>query len=221
MKQFLRSRVARTSSYVEIYLSVLLIAGILVVSISLIMDIVSGVQDMLIGKFDFNYTDFLGLALKLIIGIEFVKMISKHTPESTFDVLLFAIARKIIIAETGYFDIIIGIISIAVLFVIKKFLYTPNISNPLGVVLDASTSVGEANTIAKTSIPALFGKSLSEIVTGELKRLGKQLEEGVVVIVDSARLKIYSMQDGEIDKVEVIPNEEKRNFFGGKIKGIK
>lgn len=60
----------------------------------------------------------------MIIGIEFVKMLVKHTPESVVEVLLFAMARKLIVGSSTGLDIVIGIGAIAVLFVVRRFLFS-------------------------------------------------------------------------------------------------
>lgn len=65
----------------------------------------------------------MGDALKLIIGIEFVKMLIRQTPETVVEVLLFAMARKLIIGTFTSVDIVVGIGAIAVLFVIRRFLF--------------------------------------------------------------------------------------------------
>jgi hypothetical protein len=68
----------------------------------------------------------LGHALVLVIGIELVIMLTLHTPESVIDVLLYAIARKLLLIpkEKGMIEAFIGICTIAGLFAIKKFLFT-------------------------------------------------------------------------------------------------
>lgn len=65
---------------------------------------------------------FLSAGLQLIIGVEFVKMIAKHTFGSTIEVLVFAIARKLVISHGGTFELLMGVIAIAILFAIRKYL---------------------------------------------------------------------------------------------------
>jgi hypothetical protein len=45
------------------------------------------------------FQDFLGYAMTLVIAIEFIKMLLRHTPGSIIEVLLFAMARKLIITK--------------------------------------------------------------------------------------------------------------------------
>jgi hypothetical protein len=74
---------------------------------------------------EFLYMDFdrlLSVALTIVIGVEFTKMLCKHTPETVIDVLLFAIARQTIIYHEGTVDMLMGAVSIIGLFAAKKFL---------------------------------------------------------------------------------------------------
>ncbi|MEJ8554867.1 phosphate-starvation-inducible PsiE family protein [Tepidibacter sp. Z1-5] len=70
----------------------------------------------------------LGYALLLVIGIELVIMLTLHTPESVIDVLLYAIARKLLLIpkDKGMIEAFIGICTIAGLFAIKKYLFMDN-----------------------------------------------------------------------------------------------
>ena len=77
-------------------------------------------SDLVIINMEFN--SVLSTALSLVIGVEFVRMLCKHTPETVVDVLLFAIAREIIIYQDGMLEIILGVVVIAGLFGVKKFL---------------------------------------------------------------------------------------------------
>ncbi|MCY6356125.1 phosphate-starvation-inducible PsiE family protein [Clostridium sp. ZS2-4] len=68
----------------------------------------------------------LGHALLLVIGVELVIMLIVHTPESVVDVLLYAIARKLLLVpkDKGMIEVLIGIVAIAGLFAVKKYLFT-------------------------------------------------------------------------------------------------
>lgn len=114
------------SSYLEIVFSVVVLIGIAIMSAQLIKDIIIIVRSITDASMTIPFETFMGDALKLIIGIEFVKMLVKHTPETVVEVLLFAMARKLIVGSTTGFDIVIGIGAIAVLFVVRRFLFSNN-----------------------------------------------------------------------------------------------
>lgn len=68
------------------------------------------------------FSEFLSKALNLVVGVEFVKMLCKHTPETVIEVLLFATARQMIVEHLAVHQILIGTLAIAVLFATRKFL---------------------------------------------------------------------------------------------------
>ena len=65
---------------------------------------------------------FLQNALSLVVGVEFVKMLVRHTPDNVVEVLIFAISRHMIVYHLEMWELLIGVICIAILFVIRKFL---------------------------------------------------------------------------------------------------
>ena len=64
----------------------------------------------------------------LVIGVELVVMLSLHIPGVLLEVLLYAIARKLILLPkaSGMTDLLLGVIAIAVLFAIRKYLMSPD-----------------------------------------------------------------------------------------------
>ena len=71
---------------------------------------------------------FLAEALLLVIGVELVVMLSLHIPGALLEVLLYAIARKLILLPktSGMGDLLLGIIAIGCIFAFKKYLMTDN-----------------------------------------------------------------------------------------------
>ena len=75
--------------------------------------------------------DILAQILLLVIAIEFVVMLSLHIPGTIIEVLLYAIARKmlLLLKSGGMLEVLLGVIAIAGLFTIKKYLLTKDNSN--------------------------------------------------------------------------------------------
>jgi len=67
---------------------------------------------------------FLAEALLLVIGVELVVMLSLHIPGALLEVLLYAIARKLILLPktSGMGDLLLGIIAIGCIFAIKNLM---------------------------------------------------------------------------------------------------
>lgn len=67
---------------------------------------------------------FLAEGLLLVIGVELVVMLCLHVPGTLIEVLLFAIARKLILIPktSGMIDLFLGILAIGIIFAIRKYL---------------------------------------------------------------------------------------------------
>ena len=73
------------------------------------------------------FKDFLGIAFNIIIGVEFLKMVMRSKLDTVIEILLFAIARQLIVEQTTVFENGIGVIIIGLLFVIRKYLFIPKL----------------------------------------------------------------------------------------------
>jgi hypothetical protein len=100
--------------------------------IALVLLIIIGIKflEMVAGLIGFDHViiiprsidSILSTAFILVIGVEFTKMLCKHTPETVIDVLLFAMARQTILYHEDTVDMLIGIIAIIALFGARKYL---------------------------------------------------------------------------------------------------
>lgn len=70
-----------------------------------------------------QFNTFLVNIFNIIIGIELLKMLCRHDLDSVVEVLLFAVAREMIIQHMPIHETLIGIVAIAILFLIRKFLF--------------------------------------------------------------------------------------------------
>lgn len=71
---------------------------------------------------DFQLETYLSFSLSLIVGIEFVKMLILQTPGSLVEVVMFAVARQIIMSHDSAFDNLIGVIAVLLMFLCRKYL---------------------------------------------------------------------------------------------------
>ena len=70
------------------------------------------------------FTSFLSQALSLVVGVEFVKMLCRHSAQTVVEVLLFATARQMVVEHLNPTQTLIGIVGITILFAIRKYLMT-------------------------------------------------------------------------------------------------
>ena len=123
MKRKLNEIIYAISRYTEIVLSAVMLLVIITLIIPMIYNFVS---IPLLDITPEQFTQFLGNALTLLIGVEFVKMLAKHTAENLLEVLMFAIARQMVVEHLNMTETIIGVVAIAVIFTVRKYLLLKN-----------------------------------------------------------------------------------------------
>ena len=111
------------SRYVEIALSIVILVVIVLAGVRLVMEIAGTSVSSMDTEF---FTSFLSQALSLVVGVEFVKMLCQHSAQTIVEVLMFATARQMVVEHLGPVETLIGVLSIAVLFAIRKYLMTDN-----------------------------------------------------------------------------------------------
>ena len=70
-----------------------------------------------------RFRTFLERALDIVIGIEFIKMLAKHSPGSVLEVLLYAIARHMIVGHEDAVQNLVSVGAIALIFIIRKYFF--------------------------------------------------------------------------------------------------
>ena len=119
VKEYLRRKVAFFASVIEIAISIIVLIAIVIAGIQVVREVFSLAGDP---KAHEGFTVFLGHAFNLIIGVEFIKMLAKHTAENLLEVLMFAIARQMVVEHLNMAETLIGVGAIAVIFAIRKYL---------------------------------------------------------------------------------------------------
>ena len=66
----------------------------------------------------------------LVIGVELLKMFCRHDIDSIVEVLLFSVARQMVIDHLAIKEAFIGCIAVAILFAVRRFLFVPILDNP-------------------------------------------------------------------------------------------
>lgn len=87
--------------------------------------------------------DFLSTAFTVVIGIEFLKMLSRHNLSSVVEVLLFAISRQMVIEHTTPVENLLMVAAIAALFLVRKFLFIPGLDDKQTLTVPRSDEPNE------------------------------------------------------------------------------
>lgn len=122
----------KVSKFFEMALAALIL---LVVAIK-IFDVIFIVLDWDLAILTMEIENILSLIFTLVIGIEFTRMLFRHTPETVLDVLLFVIARQMIILAEGSVNMLLGVIAIAGIFAVKKYLVDAKEYRDAELILD-------------------------------------------------------------------------------------
>ena len=67
--------------------------------------------------------DYLMFLFDALIGIELVKLLCRNDLYSMIEVLLFAVTRHLVIRHVETWEVLVGVVAIAILFATRKFLF--------------------------------------------------------------------------------------------------
>ncbi|MGN0144431.1 MAG: phosphate-starvation-inducible PsiE family protein [Clostridium sp.] len=200
MKKFFREKVMGLADILETIIGILLAISIGILVIYLISDI----RLIVINHTDIEvFNNYLASAFNLVIGIEFIKMLCKHTPETVIEVLLFAIARQLIVEHTSTLETLIGIFAISVLFATRKYLF--NASDEVDkTIYRGNEMVKRINLLEHIDIPHQKDDTLEDVILREVDERGLEAGTGVCIYYPGFALRIAKINNHVITRVEVI-----------------
>jgi hypothetical protein len=146
---------------------------------------------------------FLGHILTLVIGLELVVMLVRHTPSSVIEVLLYAIARKMIIDSKTMMDIVLGIIAIAGLFAINKFFQPGQFLSRQSNLVNPAMLIRDVNELAGVNIPEGLGNTIGGALSLMCQKRGEEPVVGKMFKIADAEIVIHSMEGELIRKIMV------------------
>ena len=150
-----------------------------------------------------NYDDLLEICFNLIIGVELIRMMYSHSPSTVFEVLLFAIARQIIVDHSSIYSSLIGVTSIAVLFATRKFLFSAfDVADE--TIFRASTRVKAVNKILSIHIPGDPDATLCEILLHYFAEENITPRVGACYYFHDCGLRVAKLHEGKISRIQVI-----------------
>ena len=123
----LRNKIISAATLLEILLSGLVLIGLLLSMVPLL----KWMPGLLFDGNDAEVSIFLQRALDIVIGIEFIKMLAKHSPGSVLEVLLYAIARHMIVGHEDAVQNLVSVGAIALIFVIRKYFFVPSFGHKM------------------------------------------------------------------------------------------
>lgn len=127
VKRVFRDQIAEAAALLEIVLSGIVLVALLIS----IVPLVRCIPELFVDGDGVEIYDFLTRALDIVIGIEFIKMLAKHSPGSVLEVLLYAIARHMIVGHEDAVQNLVSVGAIALIFIIRRFFFVPSFGQKL------------------------------------------------------------------------------------------
>lgn len=202
MRKYLQVRLYELSYYVEILISIILLVSLLILTGHLAL-MLTGIFSIKSGL-DTYLQNFLNQAMSIAIGVELIKMLSKHTSGTIIEVLLFAIARQIVVAHGSPVDSLLSVVALTILFATRKYLFT-SFDDTSSVVVRGSQKVKAANVLARVTLPAASKDELMrELMLRHLEMEDKLPSIGASIAFADIALRIDHMHEGVITRIEII-----------------
>ncbi|TWS94826.1 MULTISPECIES: hypothetical protein [unclassified Streptococcus] len=201
MRKFLQTSLYEISFYVEIVISIILV----LVLMSLTMRLLVGAVDLWTATQtieDYLQT-FLTQAMTIAVGVELIKMLCKHTSGTIVEVLLFAVARQIVVSHGTALDTLLGVIAIGALFATRKYLFT-SFDDSNNIILRGSQKVQIAGILARVKLPNKKGELLRDFMERHLEEEDKSIAVGSTIYIKDVALRVDSMRGDQITRVEII-----------------
>ena len=194
MKEFLRAKIFALSQYLEMLLSLILGLVIVILAGKLLMDVFNP-QYIFAGEDVFAYY------------VELIKMLCMHSPGTVIEVLLFAIARQVVVSHSSVTQTLTGVFAIVVLFATRKYLFIPH-DEVEKITVRGSMTVAMANRVAKIKIPETDGKLLRDVIEKRICEESLSKEIGTCVDYDNFALCIASIREGKVTRVDILKNKD-------------
>lgn len=199
MKKYANAILKNLTTALEFVIAALLAAGIIIMTLQLLLSF-GNLTDL--NKYP-NYDDLLTVCFNLIIGVEMIRMLYLHTPMTVFEVLLFAIARQVIIDHTSSVTSLLGVIAIAILFATRKFLFVA-FDESERILFRSSQKVRHVNRLVHVTIPYEDDETLLDVISKKMKDEETEMGVGACTYFQNFGLRVAKITDGKITRIEVI-----------------
>lgn len=119
MDRYKRS-IQKLCEALEMAVALVVLAGILMTIFSLLSDF--EIFRSMLGD-TAGFKEFLEDIFVVVIGIEFLQMLCKPNSDNVMEVLIFLVARHMIIGDTSPYEDFISVISVGLLCLVRRYLH--------------------------------------------------------------------------------------------------
>ncbi|MCI7238535.1 MAG: transporter associated domain-containing protein [Anaerococcus sp.] len=199
--------IEKAASIIELAVCLIVIAGVVAGIPKLVSYIIDFFKAGDLSESYFLMNEFLKHALLLIVGIELIAMILTRSHESILTLILFVIARKMLVYSQGLTDILIGTISVAIIFLVMKFVLSDKkLLAKIDNTFDASMPIERINRDFNMNLPTTshtLGELIYELASREDVRV---IHENSTIVYGEYVYRIVTIENETIKRVRIEEN---------------
>lgn len=193
----------------EIIMSILILIGIIIS----IPDLIKYMMAIVVSGRSYSYDlfqSFISHVLLMVIGLEFVAMLISHEEYQIIYIMTMVVARKMLVYGDDTMSLFIGVVAIAVLFIVRKYFTVHKILANAGIaIFESSTRIYSVNEHLVRDIETCE-KTIGDYVS-KLFSEDHQTPKVGGVVEDS--FYVYQIESLEGDAIGLIALEEKHKTF--------
>lgn len=213
MREKVEDVVKKITYFLEILLGVLIGVGV-IIGIGNLFKFYPVIIDANLGQSYQLFNDYLAYAFILIVGIELILMILNHSTTSILNLMLFVIARKMLIYSETMLDLVFGSMAVAIILATTKYLT----GHYKGDIVKRGRETGLYSAAAK--VGNIVDETGCNIPTNEVQTIGGLVshlaEASNTPIVQGAKYRtgdiiievISATDDGVIGEVQITKSSE-------------
>ena len=115
----LRKRLYQVSEGLELIIALVAVIGVVIAAVNLFPELLVYWQNRMDTE---AFLIFLDAVFDVVIGLEFIKMLCKPSSQNIMEVLIFLIARHMIVQKTSALEDLLSVVSIGILFFFRRFM---------------------------------------------------------------------------------------------------
>ncbi|ACB85364.1 hypothetical protein [Natranaerobius thermophilus] len=193
----------KAASVIEKFVALALLVGVV---LGLYLYIVTGnfYQNFFGENIYDNFRNFISLILIFVIALELSEMLLIKRPGTIVEIFFLAIARKLLVYTENTYELVLGVIALAGVFMIRKYLFIDHFEPYESVIVGGNTFIKDANKIAGVNILQDPSETtINQLLHKLSEEERRQLVENLTFTVGDAKLTILDMNQEFISKVRI------------------
>lgn len=150
------------------------------------------------------FSEFLKHVLMLVVGLEMISMIINHQNESILTLVLYVIARKMLVYAHDMTEILLGTVSIVLVFAILKFFIVHDYrKSKIDGTISAGLNFNDLRELHGIYIEDNSHNTIGGLLYDLSREEGKPLKEGNAYFYQGYAIVVVEMRENVIERVKI------------------